>query len=111
MIVGVINDGNDLTAIVDGDVTDARALVEVAAVNALRTGAGESADLEDKSGGEGGVLLVVLVVGFDEESVTRESLGPVALLAGLAGGTQVLHRGRNGTRIGFKGDSENLSEA
>ncbi|MHC4473976.1 MAG: hypothetical protein ACYS99_23835, partial [Planctomycetota bacterium] len=64
--------------------------------------------LEHEDGLDLGVGLVLLVVCVDLEAVPYELVGPVALLAGLAGGTEVVHRRGDRPRVEVEGHGHDL---
>src|SRR5580700_8687986 len=60
---------------------------------------------------QGCVFLIVRIAGANEQFVAGKTAGPVTLFAGLAGGTEVLYRRRDGARIPMSGDHVNLPQA
>ncbi len=83
-------------------VVDARALHEARLL---------AADLQQHAQAMRRVLLVSEVVGADHLLVADELLRPVALLAGLARGAQIVDRRRNGPRVAVHRDGPDLPQA
>src|SRR5215469_8774538 len=111
LVIGVIDNRDDLPLIVDRDVADTRTFIEVPSMNSHRPLPSVAANLEQHRGRLRSVLLVVLVCGFHHELVAGETLRPMALLAGFPGRTEILHRSVNGPRVSVKNNRENLAHA
>ena len=91
-IIRVVDNRNDLALIIDGDVVDARAFIQMAAVNADGALPRVAAHFQQQDCGVRRVFLIFLVRSFHDELVPREALRPMAVLARFPRRPQKLYR-------------------